>query len=275
MSRSGDWKCRAERLTATRTGGSPSASHSEPAQAARRSTQVSTSTMSPDSSASGTNSFGPRSAERRVLPPHERLDADDPAGAHVDLGLVADPELVATDGLVQLALPRQSLVGELVHALRVDLVAAGAVVLGPVQGAVGVAQQVPRLHAVVGKNARPAQAVMKTSWPSSGIGRPTAASSFSVSTPADSARPDALQQQDEDVARTGGRRCRRLGPRRSVARATTCRSSSPTAWPSESLTLRNASRSRATTANCSRVRARACRRPARHGRRTAPGSGSR
>ena len=277
ISRSGDWKCRAERLTATRTGGRPVVRASRrPCWSAWRSTQVSTSTMRPDSSASGTNSFGPSSAEDGVLPAHERLDADDPARAHVDLGLVADPQLVAANRLVELALTGEPLVGELVHALGVDLVAAGPVVLGPVQRAVGVAQQVPGFDAVVGKKARPAHAVMNTSWPPSGMGRPTAASSFSVSTPADSAVPTPWQQQARTRRSTVGRRCRRAPPRAQSLARRSAAARRRTRGRGESLTLRKASRSRATTAN---VRARCARALAdclrSRGRRTAPGSGGR
>ena len=150
-------------------------------------------------------------AEGRVLPPHERLDAHDAAGTQVDLRLVADPQLVATHRLVQLALTGQALVGELVHPVGVDLVGAGAVALGPVQRAVGVAQQVTGLDPVVGVEGEAGagrhEDVLAVELEGTTDGRQQLLGQHARGF----GRADAGQQQHERVAREPGRPCRRRG----------------------------------------------------------------
>ena len=77
-----------------------------------------------------------------VLPPHQRLGADDPARRHLDLGLVVDRELAVLDGLAQLDLVLQPAAHLGPQRLVEDLDAVAAQLLGRVHGRVGVAQQV-------------------------------------------------------------------------------------------------------------------------------------
>ncbi len=177
-------------LTAIRTGGRPASSQSRPCMVACRSTQVSTSTIRPDSSARGTNSFGAERSERRGAPsgraPRRRRSGptagrsgagsgpaarrDEPPGGARSHGRAADGRARSCPG-------RRS------RSCRVRGPSPGA---GRCRRCAAGAR--PRLPSS-GKKARPAQAVMNTSWPASGMGRSTAASSFSVNTPAASAVP--------------------------------------------------------------------------------------
>ena len=97
-----------DRLTCMRSGstvGSVSASCQRRAwrQASRRTWRPS-GTISPVSSASGTNSAGGTRPRDRVLPAHERLGGDDPARVQRDDRLVLDDHLLALDRLRQLLL---------------------------------------------------------------------------------------------------------------------------------------------------------------------------
>ncbi|HZG96512.1 MAG TPA: hypothetical protein VEZ46_17585 [Mycobacteriales bacterium] len=76
----------------------------------------------------------------RVLPAHQRLDADDLAGPAVALGLVVDDELVRVDPAAEVAEQRQPLGCVPVVLRLVDRVAAAALLRG-VQRDVGPLQQ--------------------------------------------------------------------------------------------------------------------------------------
>ena len=75
-------------------------------------------------------------------PAQQRLGADDPAVAQVDLGLVLDHQLVALERAAQLALEHQPLDRGGVHLRGVEGEGVAAVLLGVVHGRIGVADQV-------------------------------------------------------------------------------------------------------------------------------------
>ena len=86
-----------------------------------------------------------------MLPAHERFDADDAAGTQVDLGLIAEAELVALHGVVQFALANESELGQVIHAGGVGAERVASHLLCAVHRAVRVAQQVLGLHPVLGE----------------------------------------------------------------------------------------------------------------------------
>ena len=94
-------------------------------------------------------------APLRRLPADQRLGADHPAAAHVDLGLVVEDEFAGRQGGAQagelLAVGRASAV--VVGIEENEAIAAG--LLGDVHGLVGIAQQAVGIGAVVGKRATP------------------------------------------------------------------------------------------------------------------------
>ena len=89
-------------------------------------------------------------AALRIVPAHQRFDADDAAGGEADLRLVMQHELPLGDGAAQARLERQPLHGAALHVVRAELVRVAARFLGAVHRAVGVAQQRLRVGAVVG-----------------------------------------------------------------------------------------------------------------------------
>ena len=56
-------------------------------------------------------------APRRVVPADERLEALDASAGQLDDGLVVEVELVALDGVAQLALEEQALAGAVAHGV--------------------------------------------------------------------------------------------------------------------------------------------------------------
>src|SRR4051812_44710698 len=60
-------------------------------------------------------------AKNRMLPANEGLDTHNLASAEVDLRLIAQPQLTALDGVVQLALADEPQLREIVHAGGVSL----------------------------------------------------------------------------------------------------------------------------------------------------------
>ena len=87
------------------------------------------------------NSAGGNEAAARVLPAHQRLDADSRPLASSDDRLVVEHELLALDGALQVREQLEPLEHRCLHARFEDLVAALAVRLGDVHRDVGVAQQ--------------------------------------------------------------------------------------------------------------------------------------
>ena len=85
-------------------------------------------------------------AELRVRPPGQRLDADDPAGADVDLGLVGDGQPAVAQGLAQRRRQRQGVVAELEHVVGepLEVVAPGR--LGVLHREVGALEQLGRVR---------------------------------------------------------------------------------------------------------------------------------
>src|SRR5215203_3181991 len=85
-----------------------------------------------------------------MLPSHQRLHPDDPPGSQVHHWLVAHPELVALQGQSEVVLQPQALHGFGFHARVEHPMARLALLLGPVHGEVGFAQQMlGRVLAVV------------------------------------------------------------------------------------------------------------------------------
>ena len=96
--------------------------------------------ISPLSSASGMKVPGEISAAGRMLPAHQRLEADDLA-ADARLRLVVQGELVALDRRAQILLQRAPLAQPLVHVGFEEADRAAAVRLGAIERGVGVAEQ--------------------------------------------------------------------------------------------------------------------------------------
>ena len=146
------------------------------------STHAPIGTIRPVSSANVDEVVGPEQPALGVVPPHQRLEADHPAGAEVDDRLVVDDELVAFERAVQVGAGAQRRHGRAVAVgLEHDRPGA-AVVLGLVHRGVGVAEQRlggrrPRCR----DTAMPMLAVTNTSSVLSVIGSATAASSRSAS----------------------------------------------------------------------------------------------
>ena len=82
-------------------------------------------------------------------PAHQGFDRHHGAGIETNLRLIVDHQLAALDGLAQLGLEDQTLEGGGVHIGRVELVAAARMLLRPVQGGIGVADQRLGVVAVV------------------------------------------------------------------------------------------------------------------------------
>ena len=83
-------------------------------------------------------------------PAQQRLRAHHESAREVDLGLVAQHELVAVERTPQLALEQQALYGHRVHLRSVEDVAIPARALRVVHGRVGIAYQVDHVVAVFG-----------------------------------------------------------------------------------------------------------------------------
>ncbi len=76
-----------------------------------------------------------------MVPADQRLDADDPAGAHLDLRLVVELELAAFERLAQVVLERKALRRRGPHRLAVEKAAVAAFALGVRHRHVGVLEQ--------------------------------------------------------------------------------------------------------------------------------------
>ena len=81
----------------------------------------------------------------RVLPADERLEADDRVGRQLDDRLVVKPQLVALDGPAQVVLEVEPFGRCRRHARLEDVVAGRGVGLRPVEGDLGVAEQLARV----------------------------------------------------------------------------------------------------------------------------------
>jgi hypothetical protein len=78
----------------------------------------------------------------RQPPAQQRLGADHAAVAHIDLGLVANHELVALDRAAQLALEHETFDRGRIHLRRIEREGIAAVLLGVVHRRVGIADQI-------------------------------------------------------------------------------------------------------------------------------------
>ncbi len=83
-----------------------------------------------------------------MLPPDQRLEADDLAVDQVDLGLVIKKQLLPIERKAQVAFQREALFGPVRHFRREELQAAAALRLGLIQGRIRVALQDFRFPAV-------------------------------------------------------------------------------------------------------------------------------
>ena len=110
-----------------------------------RSTQSPIGTISPLSSATSMNSTGRDQPRGRVVPPHQRLEADGLAGRQLDDRLVVQLERAVLDRLVELGAHLQPLEHRGVQRRLVAPPPALAVALGHVEREVGLAQQVLRV----------------------------------------------------------------------------------------------------------------------------------
>jgi hypothetical protein len=90
----------------------------------------------------------PDDAAMRVVPADQRLHADDPPAVELDLRLVVDEELVAGQGLAELALEGHRAPGGEVHLGREEAIGVAARGLGPVHREIGVLQERPHGLAV-------------------------------------------------------------------------------------------------------------------------------
>ena len=137
---------RADRLTdISRRGPSGRASrHFVAWRQAVSSTHRPSGMIRPVSSASGMKAMRRDETADRVLPAHERLEADDPVRGQVDQRLVVDPQLAALDRPPEVVLhvdPVHRLVG---HRGLEDGVPAGRVGLGPDHRDLGLAEHLAR-----------------------------------------------------------------------------------------------------------------------------------
>ena len=189
------------------------------------------------------NSPGPEQPARRVAPAHERLDAARGLAREADDRLVVQLELAALDGGGQLGAqlePGQRLGVQRGVEARPAALAAG---LGLVHGRVGVAQQLAGRRA--GRRGRDADAGAHLEAPAGERhGRAQRARAAAPATrSASSGAADAARAGRRTRRRRGAPPCRRAAAARRCAPATSWRSSSPAAWPSESLTVLKSSRS--------------------------------
>ena len=99
-------------------------------------------TMVPVSSAIGMNSAGETMVPSRLLPAHQRLEADDVAGGQVEDRLVVHAQLATVERAVERGLHGEAVRHPFVHRLVVDGHAVAAGVLGPVHRRVGVTHEV-------------------------------------------------------------------------------------------------------------------------------------
>ena len=140
--RAGLASCSTERFTETQSSppATPCRRHSAAWRTASRRIQPPSSAISPACSAMGMNCAGRDHAPLGVLPADQRLGADDRAALGDDDRLVVEDELVGGDRAAQLRLELHPPQQRRVHALLVEAIGAGAVVLGAVERDVGVAQ---------------------------------------------------------------------------------------------------------------------------------------
>ena len=100
---------RADRLTATLTGGMPLTTQPCASAHAVRSTHSPIGAINPVSSAIGDEVARLHEAQLRMLPAYQRFDAGNEAAAHIDLRLVMQQEFAALDRSPQARLERQPL----------------------------------------------------------------------------------------------------------------------------------------------------------------------
>ena len=141
--RSGSAIWRAERFTATETG-AESGSKLLPGAAWRQAcsiTQRPIGTISRDSSATGMKDSGATRPRLGVVPAQQRFHGDDRSVAQLDDRLVVELELLALDRAPQVVLDLHVLDHAGAHHLVEDLVATAAMLLGAVEGRIGVPDQ--------------------------------------------------------------------------------------------------------------------------------------
>ena len=185
---------------------------------------------------------GREQAARRVLPAHERLDADHRAGAQRDLRLVVQDELVLVDRAAQL--------GEQRERARASRGRGGVVVVDRAARGRAWPRTSPRRRAAAsarrrsvhrGRARRRRSASSSTATPRSR--RAARARAARAATSATTPRSGRRQQDGELVAAEARQRVAARGRRARAARRPRCSSSSPWSWPSVSLTSLKRSRS--------------------------------
>src|SRR5690554_2985821 len=98
----------------------------------------------------GNELTGCQQAPARVLPANQCLDAGYLVGVQIELGLVVQNEFVIGQGLAQILVQFQPHHLPVLHAFHIELIGVAALLLGPVQGNVGVAQQGVGIQAALG-----------------------------------------------------------------------------------------------------------------------------
>ena len=95
--------------------------------------------------------IGKNEPELRMLPAHQRLDAENLARLQIDFRLVDDAQLVARDGVPEIPHQRETLGAVAIELGRIDD-AAGAIFLGDVHRDVGALHEHFGLGAMLGRN---------------------------------------------------------------------------------------------------------------------------
>ncbi len=209
-------RLRAEMLTATSIV-MPCRCHTASCASVWSSTQSVSGSIRPVDSAISRKSAGTSKPARRVLPPQQRLDAHDPVGLELELGLVVQHELVGADRVAELAdqrEPGRAEVRKVGGVLEDRLVR----LLGRVHREVGPLEQLGDLGAV-DRPERDADARLRAHGDAGDVDVGREHLQHPLEDRAGGRRVDTGQHEAELVAARGGRPCRpgatlpRCGPR--------------------------------------------------------------